>query len=131
VANFLNVYEVVLNFKEKYFSTNKDDVLSRHMFFYDSMTWKGMEGEIVSNPNRKLNNFNVKSPINLEGSCPHTCVRRQCIYNNRSFRLPGGSRHSRTKGGATGASASGAIGKGGANTVFSHDNMIPRSYTRS
>jgi hypothetical protein len=38
---------------------------------------------------------------------------------------------SRTKGGATGASAPGAIGKGGANTVFSHDNMIPRSYTES
>jgi hypothetical protein len=55
-------------------------VLSRHMFFYDSMTRKGMEGELVSNPNSKLNNFNVKSPINLEGSCPHTCVRHASVF---------------------------------------------------
>jgi hypothetical protein len=79
-ANFLNDYEVVLNFVERYVSTNEDDVLSRHMFFCDSVTRIGMEGELVSNPNRKLNHLNAKSPINLEGSCPHTRVRHASVF---------------------------------------------------
>jgi hypothetical protein len=74
-ANFLDDYEVMIDFREKSFFTRNNNEVTRHSFNFDGRAMEADRGELVSNPGNTVKDLNKLKATDQDRSMIYTSVR--------------------------------------------------------